>query len=55
MSQEEAIEQAVNNIVSDISDRSGLGDEWDAIDSGIQDEIKEEWRSIIRESLKGTP
>ena len=38
-------------IVEDISDRGGIGNEWDAIDSTIQKEIKQAWRKIIEESI----
>ena len=40
-------ELIVFKIIEDISDRSGLGAEWDCIDSDIQKEIKEKWVSII--------
>lgn len=37
----------VEKIVADIEDRSGLGDEWSAIDYTIRDEIKATWLSFI--------
>jgi hypothetical protein len=37
----------VHEIIDDILDRKGLGDEWEAIDEDAQDEIKEAWRKII--------
>lgn len=40
----------VDGIIADLSDRSGLSDEWDTIDEDIQSEIREEWIEIV---LKG--
>lgn len=37
----------VFNLVSDISDRSGIDNEWDNIDCDVQDEIIDEWFQII--------
>lgn len=42
----------VNAILDDISDRRGIGDEWDGIDEDIQDKIKEKWEEIINVILK---
>jgi hypothetical protein len=39
--------EAVEQIVHDLRDRSGLGNEWDEIDAGIQDEIRTEWQNLI--------
>ncbi len=39
--------KAVERIITDISDRSGLGNEWEQIDSGVQDEIRNQWSAII--------
>ncbi len=44
-------EYAVDLIVSDISDRSGIGNEWEVIDEDIQEEIKKYWRTIIIAAL----
>jgi hypothetical protein len=44
---------AVEQIVRDLSDRGGLGNEWDQIDESIQQEIKDEWKLIIARSLYG--
>lgn len=41
------VTQAVEAIVYDLTDRSGLSDEWDAIDEETQVEIKNKWSSII--------
>lgn len=45
------INEAVDEIVSDLSDRRGLGNEWEAIDEDIQDEIKESWKRILTKHL----
>lgn len=39
--------EAVEQILHDLRDRSGLGNEWDEIDAGIQDEIRTEWQNLI--------
>lgn len=35
------------DIIHDLSDRRGLGHEWEQIDGEIQDEIIEKWPKII--------
>ena len=45
-------EKIVDEIIKDISDRKGIGDEWDYIDEDIQDEIKEEWQQIVNKELE---
>ena len=52
MNKEIKIRMAVMLIISDLSDRSGIGDEWEQIDSFTQGEIEEEWCEIIRNALK---
>ena len=37
----------VYEVIHDLSDRRGLGQEWEQIDGDIQDEIIEKWKSII--------
>jgi hypothetical protein len=37
----------VFDIISDITDRRGLRQEWEEIDGDIQDEIIEKWKTII--------
>ena len=39
--------EAVEQIIHDLRDRSGLGNEWDEIDGSTQDEIRKKWRDII--------
>lgn len=39
--------KAVNAIIDDITSRSGLGNEWEAIDEGVQGEIITAWVGII--------
>ena len=43
----EKAEAIVKNIIDDIEDRRGLGNEWEMIDKDIQDEIKDQWIGII--------
>ena len=42
------VKNAVANILLDLSDRKGLGGEWDLIDDEIQEEIRKEWCVIIK-------
>ncbi len=42
----------VKSILDDISDRRGIGDEFDSYDSEIKKEIKDEWRDRIIAILK---
>jgi hypothetical protein len=41
----------VNRIVADLTDRRGLRQEWEAIDSEVQSEIEETWMKIIETTL----
>lgn len=41
-------DRAVDQIVREMCDRKGIGDEWEHIDEEIQQEIKEAWADIIR-------
>ena len=43
----EKAEKIVDEIIEDISGRSGIGDEWDMIDSDIKEEIKSDMVAII--------
>jgi hypothetical protein len=49
MNKEQA-EKIVDEIINDLSGRSGIGDEWYGIDEDIQGEIKAEWVAIILSS-----
>lgn len=40
-------------IVRDLTDHSGLSDEWGAIDPDIQNEILITWLEIIEQGMKG--
>ena len=40
-------EKIVNKIMSDLSDRRGIGDELDAIDDDIKKDMKDNWVAII--------
>jgi len=44
----------VDLIISDLSDRRGLGQEWDQIGSDIKQEIIEEWANIVEKAIKET-
>ena len=44
---------AVDAIIEDLSDRRGLGQEWDQIDSAIKREIRARWAMLIEKSIEG--
>ena len=50
---DEKINEIIEEIIEDISDRRGLKNEWNGIDKDIQDEIKEVWFNIIKEKIYG--
>jgi hypothetical protein len=39
--------RAVDEIISDLKGRKGIGDEWEQIDEDIQKEIRDTWQDII--------
>jgi hypothetical protein len=39
--------EAVEQIIHDLRDRAGIGNEWDEIDAGIQYAIRTEWENLI--------
>lgn len=43
---------ASEKIIDDLSDRRGLGDEWDGLDADIQVEIRDGWREIIAQAIR---
>lgn len=45
-------EKIVTAILNDLTDRGGLGNEWDAIDSDIQNEIRQTWAEIVDKELE---
>lgn len=47
----QASRNIVEAIVRDLTDRMGLGDEWEDIDSEVRKEIRAEWRTISRRFL----
>jgi hypothetical protein len=40
-------ERAVREILFDLTDRSGLQNEWDSFDDEVKDEIIAKWQSIV--------
>lgn len=46
-SMRERAAKAVDAIIDDLSDRAGLGNEWDQIDSEIQEDIRTKWKALI--------
>lgn len=40
-------EKIVDKLIEDLTDRSGLQNEWDALDEETQAEIRGAWRDII--------
>lgn len=43
--------KAVAKIITDITDRKGLGNEWEAIDADVQKEIKRVWTCAIAQEF----
>jgi len=43
----EQAETAAEEIVDDLKNRKGLGDEWEQISPELQKEIQAKWRDII--------
>jgi hypothetical protein len=41
----------VDNIIEEMCDRRGLGNEWENFDEEIQDEIRTAWMDIVIEEL----
>lgn len=50
-SMRERAAKAVDSIIEDLSDRAGLGNEWDQIDEDVQERIRAKWKAIIRRAL----
>ena len=54
MSNKEArVKNIVDNILSDLTGRKGLGNEWEAIDEDIQEEIIAGWCDIVVKGMDG--
>jgi len=47
--------QIVEGILTDLKDRRGLRQEWNAIDDEIRQQIVETWSAIVRKILTGYP
>lgn len=43
----EVAEKIVDKIINDITGRKGIGNEFEMIDTSIQEEIREEWIDIV--------
>lgn len=46
------VRTALARIIWDLSDRRGIGNEWERIDEGTKDEIRLVWAKAIEESEK---
>jgi hypothetical protein len=49
-----SIKRAVDQIVEDLCNRTGLENEWHELDPLIQDDIKDEWAEIIEDNDHAT-
>ena len=49
----ERCEAAIDKIIADLSDRGGIGDEWDQIDDDIKELIRNKWIQILEEKING--
>lgn len=43
----EQAERIVDAIIEDLSDRRGLGQEWEQINSDVQAEIRQRWMDLV--------
>ncbi len=46
------VKHVVDRIIHDLRGRRGLGQEWEKIESDIQDEIRKVWEDIITDELR---
>ena len=44
--------KAADEIISDLSDRGGIGSEWDQIDEDCKEDIKATWAAIILKAME---
>jgi hypothetical protein len=51
MTIEERARQAVDEIITDLSDRRGLKREWAQIDADVQEEICQTWAELIAKAM----
>jgi hypothetical protein len=51
MTSTEAARGAVQRIIEDLTRRRGLRQEWDDIDEGIQQQIREGWEGIVEDAI----
>jgi hypothetical protein len=49
-----AAKLAVEALIKDLKDRQGIGDEWEQIDSDIQEEIKDTWTMIVLNEIENS-
>ena len=47
--------KAADDVLADLSDRKGVGDELDAVDAEVFDEIRHSLAEIIRREYEPTP
>jgi hypothetical protein len=50
---ENAAKAIVARIIEDLTERHGLGDEWDLLSEDVQDDIREAWLHIVRSEMAG--
>ena len=46
-------EAALAEIIKDLCDRSGIGDEWDQVDVDVRNAIMRDWRTFIVQAING--
>ena len=52
MTNEEKAKKAVDKIILDLLDRSGMGNEWENIQPSTQRDIKKTWEKIVEDIFK---
>ncbi len=46
------IQKLIDFLEKDISDRKGLGDEWESIDDDVKEDLIQEWKKEFRKILE---
>lgn len=46
-------ERIVEDIIKDLSDRNGIGSDWDSLQDGVKKEIRKTWEAMVERTLAG--
>jgi hypothetical protein len=45
---EKISKKIIHDIIEDLADRSGIGNEWEVMDEETQEELVKKWESIVK-------